>query len=60
MFRLFMVIYTLAGATLAGSAVVGALTMNLVDSRSIIYAALAGAVVAVPVAWAVANRLSAA
>ena len=42
MFRLFLIIYTLAGATLAGSA------------------AIAGFLVAVPVAWIVAKNLSAA
>ena len=39
MFRLFLIIYTLAGSTLAGSAVVAALTMNRFDTYSIIVAA---------------------
>lgn len=59
-FRLFLIIYTLAGATLAGSAIVAALTMNLFDFKSIIVAAIAGFLVAVPVAWIVAKNLSAA
>lgn len=58
MIRLFLIIYTLAATALAGSAVVAALTMNLVDLKSIIVAAAAGAAVAVPVAWTVAKRLS--
>lgn len=60
MFRLFLIIYTLAGATLAGSAIVAALTMNLFDFKSIIVAAIAGSLVALPVAWIVAKNLSAA
>jgi len=60
MFRLFLILYTLAATALAGSAVVAALTMNLVDVKSIVTAALAGAAVAVPVAWVVARKLSAA
>ena len=60
MFRLFLIIYTLAGATLAGSGIVAALTMNLFDFKSIIVAAIAGFLVAVPVAWIVAKNLSAA
>ena len=58
MFRLFLIIYTLAGATLAGSAVVAALTMNLFDLKSIIAAAVIGAAAGVPVAWIVAKKLS--
>lgn len=58
MFRLFLIIYTLAGSTLAGSAVVAALTMNRFDTMSIIVAAALGALVAIPVAWLVAKQLS--
>ncbi len=60
MFRLFLIIYTLAATALAGSAIIATLTMNLVDLKSIIAAAVAGAAVAVPVAWTIAKRLSAA
>lgn len=59
MFRLFLIIYTLAGATLAGSAIVAVLTMNLFDFKSIIVAAASGFLVAIPVAWIVAKNLSA-
>ncbi|MEI2807924.1 hypothetical protein [Albidovulum sp.] len=58
MFRLFLILYTLAATVLAGSAIIAALTMNLVDLQSIIAAAAAGAAVAVPVAWMIAKRLS--
>jgi hypothetical protein len=57
--RLFFVIYTLASVTLAGSAVVAALTMGLFGAWPIIAAAVAGAVLALPVAWVVSKRLSA-
>lgn len=58
MIRLFSVIYTLASVTLAGSAIVAALTMGMFGARPIIVAAAIGAVVAVPVAWAVTKKLS--
>lgn len=58
MLRLFFVIYTLAGVTLAGSAIVAALTMGLVGATPIIIAAAIGALAALPVAWVIARRLS--
>lgn len=58
MMRLFLILYTLAATTLAGSFIVAVLTMNRFDGRSIIGAAVLGAVVALPVAWGVAKRLS--
>lgn len=58
MTRLFFIIYTLAGSTLAGSAVVAALTMNLFDLKSIVVAAILGALVALPVSWLVARNLA--
>lgn len=58
MTRLFLIIYTLAGSTLAGSAVVAALTMNLFDLKSIVVAAILGALVALPVSWLVARNLA--
>ncbi|MBC7137589.1 MAG: hypothetical protein H5U17_02395 [Defluviimonas sp.] len=57
MVRLFLIIYTLAATVLAGSAVVAALTMGRVDAVSIIVAAVAGAVVALPVSWLVVRTL---
>lgn len=58
MFRLFGIIYTLAATTLAGSAVVAALTVGLVEARSIIVAALIGSLLAAPLAWVVTRRIS--
>ena len=57
MIRLFSLIYTFVGATLAGSFIIAALTMNMVDARSIIVAAAVGFVAAVPVSWVVAKKL---
>ncbi|MCV2873533.1 hypothetical protein OEZ71_14625 [Defluviimonas sp. WL0050] len=59
MIRLFSVIYTLASVTLAGSAIVAALTMGMFGTRPIIGAAAIGAIVALPVAWEVTKKLSA-
>ncbi len=57
MIRLFLIIYTLAATTLSGTAIVAALTVGRVDAISIIVAAVAGAVVALPVSWFVAKQL---
>ncbi len=57
MFRLFLIIYTLASTALAGSAIVVALTINRVDLNSILIAAAIGAIVALPVSWSVAKRI---
>ncbi len=58
MTRLFFIIYTLAAPVLSGSFIVAALTMNWFDLRSIIIAAAAGAIVALPVAWGVARKIA--
>ena len=59
MSRLFLLIFTLAGPTLAGSAVVVALAMGMFASKPIIIAAALGALVALPVSWVVARQLEA-
>lgn len=58
MLRLFFVIYSLAGVTLAGAGIIAVLTAGMVDLWSIVIAAAIGAVMAVPVAWTIARRLS--
>lgn len=58
MLRLFFVIYSLAGVTLAGAGIIAVLTAGMVDLWSIVIAAVIGAVMAVPVAWTIARRLS--
>ena len=57
MIRLMMLIYSIAGATMAGIGVIVAVTMNLYDFQSIIIAAALGAVLALPVSWLVAKKL---
>lgn len=57
MTRLFMLIYTLVGPTLAGIGIVAVLTMNRFDLSSILISAAAGAVVGLPVTWVVARKI---
>jgi xanthine/uracil permease len=57
MSRLFLIIYTLAATVLAGIGVIAALTTGRVDVTSIIIAAAAGAILAIPAAWVVSRRL---
>jgi hypothetical protein len=56
--KLFPILFLLAASVLAGSFVVAALTLDLFDAASVSLAALAGAVVALPVAWVLAARMS--
>ena len=58
MFRLFAVLYAIGGTTLAGSAVVAALATGNDTLKPILIAAFAGALVAVPVCWVVAGRIT--
>lgn len=58
MFRLFGIIYALAGPTLAGIIITAALTMNKFDTMSMIYSAAIGFVVAIPIAWIVAKQIN--
>ncbi|MCK0139644.1 CTP synthetase [Aliiroseovarius sp. F47248L] len=57
MFRLAAVIYILLGATLAGIFIIAALTVGMDTAQPIIYAAIAGFVVALPVSWVVAKQI---
>lgn len=59
MFRLFMLFYTLAATVLAGTGVIAILSLHRLDAWSIVIAAAAGAVLAVPLAWVVAKRVMA-
>lgn len=58
MTRLFGIIYALVGPTVAGVLIVVALTMNMYDMKTMIYAAVIGFVVALPVAWIVAGKIN--
>jgi hypothetical protein len=58
MARLFMILYSMIGTTLAGSFMVAALASGMDTLRPIVLAAGLGALLAVPVAWRVARRLA--
>ncbi|MFN3938122.1 MAG: CTP synthetase [Gemmobacter sp.] len=58
MTRLMLVVFIMAGATLAGSFIVIALASGFDTTRPIVLAAIAGFVAAVPVSWLVARQLS--
>jgi hypothetical protein len=57
MLRLALIVYGMAGPTLAGILIVAALVAGLDTLRPIMIAAAAGFAAALPVAWAVARRL---
>ncbi|MER3354606.1 MAG: hypothetical protein RLQ73_11670 [Hoeflea sp. D1-CHI-28] len=58
MLKLAAIVYILVASVLAGSFVVAALTIGRMDALSISGSALAGALVALPVAWFVAGKLN--
>jgi hypothetical protein len=58
MSRLALLIYVMAAPTLAGILVVAVLTMGKFTAMSVAAAAIAGFVVALPVAWYVGKQLS--
>lgn len=58
MLRLTSILYSMVASALAGGAVTAALVMGFVDARAIIIAAVAGAVVALPVSYLIAKSLS--
>ena len=57
MARLALVLFILIGVTLAGSAIVAVLVAGMGTQMPIIYAAVAGFVVAAPVSWMVAKAI---
>ncbi|MCB1405156.1 MAG: hypothetical protein KDK01_02575 [Rhodobacteraceae bacterium] len=57
MLRLTSLLYAVVGTTLAGIAIVAAVTMNMYDFQSIIWAAVIGGVAALPVSWMIAKKL---
>lgn len=58
MLRLFGIIYALAGPTVAGVLFIVALSMGMVDARTLVLAALIGFVAALPVTWVVAKKIA--
>lgn len=58
MSRLVMILFSLAATTLAGTGVIVALTAGQDNLRGILTGAGVGLLLAIPVAWMVARRLS--
>lgn len=58
MLKLAATVYIIVGSMMAGSFVIAALTVDRVDAASISIAALIGALVALPVSWFIAGKLS--
>jgi hypothetical protein len=56
--RLMMVLYSMIGTALAGSAVVAVLTLGYVTLWPIVGAAAVGAVAALPISWMVARQIA--
>jgi len=54
---LFLLVYIFVGVTVAGSFMVAALTAGFATTMPILYAAIAGFVVGLPVAWIVAKKI---
>ncbi len=59
MTQLFLIIHIFIGSTLAGSAVIAALTLGLDTLRPLLIAALLGFLVSIPVSWLVARKITA-
>ena len=59
MTRLFLLLYSLIGPSLAGAAIVAVLTIGMAGLTPILGAAATGFALGLPVAWAVARRLAA-
>jgi len=58
MLRLTLVLYSFISATLAGIFIIAVLAAGYGTQMPIIYAAIAGFVVAFPVSWLVAKKIS--
>ena len=54
---LFLLVYIFMSATLAGSALIAALSLNLDTMQPVLYSAIAGFIIAVPVAWVIAKKI---
>lgn len=55
--RLFLLIFVMAGTTLAGIAITAALASGYDGAREVVIAAALGAIVALPVAWIAAGKI---
>jgi len=57
MFRLASMLYSIVGTSLAGAFIVAALTMGYDTLIPIIIAAVAGGILALPLAWLIARAI---
>ena len=57
MFRLTLLLFTVIGASLAGTFFVAALTAGLTTTQPIVIAALAGFALGLPASWYVAQQI---
>lgn len=55
--RLTMILFSMIGTALAGAGVIAVLTLGYVSLWPIVGAAVAGAVLALPVSWLVAREI---
>ncbi len=58
MTQLFLIIHIFIGSTLAGSAVIAALTLGLDTAQPLLIAALLGFLLSIPVSWLVARKIT--
>lgn len=58
MWRVMSLLYSIIGASLAGTAVIAALVMGYDDWKEILAAAAIGFVVGLPVSWYVAQQIT--
>ncbi len=57
MMPLALLVFIFLGATLAGSAMVVALTLGYTTAQPLVIAAIAGFLIAIPVSWITAKRI---
>jgi hypothetical protein len=57
MFRLASILYSLISTSLAGTGIIAVLVAGFVSVQAILAAAVAGAVLALPVSWIVAKQM---
>lgn len=56
--KIALILFAVIGTTLAGSAVTALLSMNMDSGREILFGGLAGFLVAAPISWLVARRIT--
>lgn len=58
MLRLTLLMYTILSGSLAGTAIIAVLSAGYDTKMPIIYAAAAGFILALPISWVIAKKLS--